>query len=89
MADGLVVGLSSWIIQDGNYGDFSCGERAAFAVEFYASAELPEIDPGREPVPSLIHGGGAQYRTSGQVVHVADDWWVIDAGRALNLKSEV
>jgi hypothetical protein len=83
MADRLVVGLSSWIIQDGNYGDFRCGERAAFALEFYASTEWAEIDPGRAPAPSLIHAGGAHYRTSGQVVHVADDWWAIDAGTLL------
>jgi hypothetical protein len=31
----------------------------------------------------LIHVGGAQYRTSAQVVHVADDWWVINAGTLL------
>jgi hypothetical protein len=78
MAARFVVGLSSWIIQDGNYGDFSCGERAAFALEFYASTALAEIDPGQAPAPSLIHTGGAQYRASGQVVHVADNWWVID-----------
>lgn len=80
MADSLVVGLASWIVQDGNYGDFTCGEGAAFALEFYASLGLAEIDPGPAPVPSLIHGGGAQYRTSAQVVFLSDDWWVIDAG---------
>jgi len=80
MANRFVVGLSSWIIQDGNCGDFSCGERAAFALEFYASTALAEIDPGQAPAPSLIHTGGAQYRASGQVVHVADNWWVIDTG---------
>jgi hypothetical protein len=80
MTDSLVVGLSSWIIQDGNYGDFNRGDRAAFALEFYASTQLAEINAGRAPTPSLIHVGAAQYRTLGQVVHVADDWWVINAG---------
>lgn len=80
MADSLVVGLSSWIIQDGNYGEFSRGNRAAFALEFYAPEELAEIDPGHTPIRSLIHIEGGQYRTSAQVVHVADDWWVINAG---------
>jgi len=83
MADSLVVGLASWIIQDGNYGDFTCGERTAFALEFYASTELAEIDPGSAPAPSLIQGGGARYRASAQVVYVSDDWWVIDAGIVL------
>jgi hypothetical protein len=35
MTDLLVVGLSSWIIQDGNYGNFSRGADAAFALEFH------------------------------------------------------
>ena len=83
MADNLVVGLSSWIIKDGNYGDFNRGDRTAFALEFYASTALAEINPGHAPAPSLIHAGGAQYRTAAQVVHVADDWWVINAGTLL------
>ena len=83
MADNLVVGLSSWIIQDGNYGDFSRGDHAAFAIEFYASTELTAVNPRRRPTRSLIHVGDAQYRTVGQVVHVAEDWWVIDAGTQL------
>jgi hypothetical protein len=29
------IHLDSWIIQDGNYDDFSGGQDAAFAVEFY------------------------------------------------------
>jgi hypothetical protein len=83
MAEHLVVGVSSWIIQDGNYGDFSRGDRAAFAIEFYASTEFTAVNPGRRPTRSLIHAGDAQYRTVGQVVHVAEDWWVIDAGTQL------
>ena len=30
------VGLSSWIIQDGNYEDFAVGQEQRFALEFYA-----------------------------------------------------
>lgn len=29
------IGLDSWIIQDGNYGDFHRGQEATFAVEFH------------------------------------------------------
>ena len=80
MADSLVVGLSSWIIQDGNYSDFNRDDQTAFALEFYSSARLAEIDPGPTATPSLIDLGGARYRTSAQVVHIAHDWWVINAG---------
>jgi hypothetical protein len=34
MTDTLVVGLHSWIIRDGNYGDFARDTNAAFALEF-------------------------------------------------------
>jgi len=29
------IGLSAWIIQDGNYPDFALGDTVEFAVEFY------------------------------------------------------
>ena len=28
------IGLAAWIIQDGNYADFTVGDRAEFALEF-------------------------------------------------------
>jgi hypothetical protein len=27
------IGLSAWIIQDGNYGEFRCHQRAEFEIE--------------------------------------------------------
>lgn len=32
----LYVGLSSWIIQDGNYSDFVKDDKAEFALELYS-----------------------------------------------------
>ena len=32
----LYVGLSSWIIQDGNYSDFVKDDKAEFALEIYS-----------------------------------------------------
>jgi len=69
MTDFLVVALSSWIIQDGNYGDFARSVDAAFALEFYTSASLEEFEPERTAVPALIHIGDARYEVLGQVVH--------------------
>ncbi len=31
----LIIGLAGWIIQDGNYPDFSVGDKREFALEFY------------------------------------------------------
>jgi hypothetical protein len=83
MTDLLTVELASWIIQDGNYGDFTRGNLAAFALEFRASTKLDEVDPERQRRPSLISVGDARYKALGQVVHVSDDWWVIDVGPLL------
>jgi len=78
MSDRLVIGLSAWIVQDGNYGDFSRGDRAAFALEFCPSATLSDGEP--QSTPSLVHVGNALYEAIGRVVHVADDWWTVDFG---------
>jgi hypothetical protein len=80
MADTLVVGLHSWIIQDGNYGDFARGMKAAFALEFYASAPLEIFESNLQTVPALIRIRDADYEIVGRVTHVANDWWVIDVG---------
>jgi hypothetical protein len=80
MTDILAVGLSSWLIQDGNYGDFARDANAAFALEFYASLSLEEVEPDPSRAPSLTHVGDANYDVLGQVVHVADDWWVLNVG---------
>jgi len=80
IADTLVVGLHSWIIQDGNYGDFTRDTTAAFALEFYASSPLEIFESNPKPVPALIHICDADYEVVGHVIHVADHWWVIDVG---------
>jgi len=80
MAGHLVVGLTSWIIQDGNYGDFAQGSKSAFAIEFYAPSPLEEFEPAPSQSPSLTHRGNATHAAAGQVIYVADDWWVIDVG---------
>jgi hypothetical protein len=52
------VGLSSWIIQHGNYGDFTIGQHAKFALEFSA---LDELRPVTEGPPSAEHLGASRY----------------------------
>ena len=72
----LNVGLSSWIIQDGNYADFSVGQETQFALEFY-SPSLKSSECNRRSAVSLI---GSQYQTCGQVVFRAEDVCVLDIG---------
>lgn len=70
------IGLSSWIIQDGNYPDFACGEEVGFALEFYAEAGLHRAERIRKVAPLRDYS----YRISAEVIHVSMDWWVIDFG---------
>jgi hypothetical protein len=74
----LAIGLSAWIIQDGNYGDFTQGDHAAFALEFLPVSPLNRLREGRQP--GLHHTEGANYEALGRVAHVAEDWWAADFG---------
>lgn len=87
MPDRLAVGLAAWIIQDGNYGDFSRGDPAAFALEFHAPHGLEGCDPENPPGRTLTHAGGGRYDAVGRVVHLANRWWAIDFG-TLAFKAE-
>jgi hypothetical protein len=72
------VGLSAWIVQDGNYGDFSTGQTYSFALEFYPHQIKPtSLAPS---LPLLEHTVGALYRATGTVVHVTPTAWVVDWG---------
>lgn len=71
-----LIGMSAWIIQDGNYADFSVGQRAEFALEFYAAEQLRLGNGPAAPV-SL---GDARYEISATVVTVREEGWVIDFG---------
>ena len=87
--ENIIVGLSSWIIADGNYEHFRRGQRASFALAFYptnASFEIPRdwltVDPPGVDRVSMRHVEGSQYLITARVTHILDydGWWVIDAG---------
>ena len=62
----LQIGLSSWIVQDGNYPDFVRGTTVEFALEAWVrSADL--ADPG--PIGYELVGEGG-YRVRAQAVFV-------------------
>jgi hypothetical protein len=73
----LHVGLSSWIVQDGNYGDFAVGQQARFALEFYPPNGLR---PAGEGPLTAEHLGASRYRIHGRVVFVGPGVWAIDTG---------
>jgi hypothetical protein len=71
------LGLSSWIIQDGNYGDFAPGDRVEAAVEFGFDERL---ELAESSAPSARHVDGSTYEVIGRVVLIEADVWVIDVG---------
>lgn len=74
------VGLSAWIIQDGNYGDFALGDRAKFALEFAPSGVLHRTDKDQL---DARHLEAARHHVRARIVFVSSDCWVIDTGRFL------
>ena len=80
MRDSFILGLSAWIIQDGNYGDFKRSDQASFALEFHAPTELVAVELD-SPSVALEHVHGSTYRMVAKVFHVREvEWWAIDAG---------
>src|SRR5690242_7534975 len=71
------VGLAAWVIQDGNYDDFSVGDRAEFAVEFYAPEEPKSAT---DQLLRAEHFGEGQYEVIARVAHVDERGWVLDFG---------
>lgn len=74
--DKLSISVDSWIIQDGNYGDFAVGDKAKFALEFAGSALRPSAS--RQTLARYL-GHGA-YEACAQVLFVDANVWVIDFG---------
>lgn len=76
-----MFGLNSWIIQDGNYGDFFCGQVAEFAVEL-TPAEMGRSQLGDKWTHYI---GDWRNEIAGQLIHVdrtdpEDPAWVFDLG---------
>jgi len=75
---GWNIGLSAWIIQDGNYPDFAVGETVEFAVEFYhkpgSAIEVCHLEI------SARHAGETAYEVVAENVLATDAVTVLDVG---------
>lgn len=74
--ESLNVGVDAWIIQDGNYGDFTVGQKSQFALEFYPHS-LTSTDVSTTVVVELKP---SLYQVRGQVVYRRNNVWVLDVG---------
>lgn len=57
------VGLSAWIIQDGNYTDFEIGQTYSFASEFYPYS----LQPSRSHIKTARLIKARPYQINAQV----------------------
>jgi hypothetical protein len=80
----ISIGIDSWIIKDGNYGDFAVGDLHKFALEF-AGKKLAPSTPG-ERSAQLLHT--SVYRVTAEVIFVDSKVWVIDFGLRAFWESE-
>jgi hypothetical protein len=80
MMELLTVALDSWIIQDGNYGEFQIGDLTTFALEFQPRLETIEMTSEALVGPSSEHIADSIYRVVAPIVYATPDWWVIDIG---------
>jgi hypothetical protein len=77
-AHSWLVGLDSWIIQDGNYPDFLTGQRTEFALEFASRGGLKLLDVAQEVSVRWIEG--SHYEVTAQIVHDKANAQVLDFG---------
>lgn len=71
-----LIGLQSWVIQDGNYVDFEVGERRRFALQFFPDG-LGNADVGSREARPL---SDSRYEVSGEIVVAKRDLVVLDFG---------
>ncbi len=77
-AHSWLVGLDSWIVQDGNYPDFLTGQRTQFALEFASRGGLKLLDGPQEVSVRWIDG--SHYEVTAQIVHDKPNAQVLDFG---------
>jgi len=75
--------LSSWIVQDGNYGDFSTGQHAEFALELF-SDDIRLTECKEKSV--ILKEDSAKgldlpiYEINGEIIYMNKEVWVVDFG---------
>jgi hypothetical protein len=72
----LIAGLNSWIIQDGNYGEFERGGSYKLALEFDGSA----LSPSEERTMQYKIKRTSVYDVVAKVIFAAPEVWVLDFG---------
>lgn len=72
------IGLSAWVIQDGNYPDFEVGQTMEFAVEFW----MPDgagYQPSEESI-SATNRSDCIYDAVAEIIYQSADVTILDIG---------
>jgi hypothetical protein len=72
----LQANLSSWIIQDGNYGDFDIGDIIRCALEFWWN----DLHPSSQHEFRAVHLIDDVYQVCGKIIYSNSHVFVIDIG---------
>lgn len=72
----LHIGVSSWIIQDGNYPDFRIGDVVRFALEFHPH----QMRESSAKSTSCTRVSGSNYRVTARTVFTDTNVFVLDFG---------
>ncbi|MFA6575204.1 MAG: hypothetical protein WCS84_07260, partial [Nocardioides sp.] len=76
--DTWMIGIDSWVIQDGNYPDFVTGQRADFALEFASRSGLRRLDGPQGAAVRWVED--SDYEVTAQIVHDEPNAQVLDFG---------
>lgn len=79
------VGLSAWIVQDGNYPDFEVGQAAEFALEFWLPEEVVGPASGRNISANNL--GNCLYDAVAEVVFQTAEITILDIGVLVYLET--
>lgn len=74
--DSLFIGVSSWIIQDGNYPDFRIGDAINIALEFHPY----RVCESTSNSSSIIRLASCHYRVNAKTIFLNDNVVVLDFG---------
>ncbi|HEX2085329.1 MAG TPA: hypothetical protein VHF89_06565 [Solirubrobacteraceae bacterium] len=77
------LSIAAWVIQDGNYADFTTGQRVELAVEFYPPEPLSRGEGGARSAVgtrSAVGDGDGWYSVDATVAALVEDAWFLDCG---------
>ncbi len=87
MADrSWVFGIDGWILEDGEYDDFECGQLRDFGIELSVHGFAVELAQTRAESArtathlSAVNGARSVYDFMGEPIFVGEDAWLIDVG---------